>query len=236
MTSPPNSGEPPPTLRLSALLGREASDGGDRRLGRVADVLVTLDDSHPEAIAVVLRGNPDPMRLAATVTTADGRLHVAGDGAAPIAAGDLLRLARDVLDTQIIDVRGRRLVRVGDVELATGGGRLRVVAVDVGLGAVLRRLGLGRLASRAPRDAIDWTQLHLASGRGHALQLASPAAAVHHLGADELAELVARLPPARVSEVLEAVAQEHTEATRSRAAHRRRRHRFPHAARRRART
>lgn len=236
MTSPPRSAEPPPTLRLSALLGSAAIGTGARRIGRVSDLLVTLDDSHPAAVAVLLRGRSRPIRLAATATTGDRRLHVAEDDATPVPEGDLLRLARDVLDTQIVDVRGRRLVRVGDVELAPHGGALRVVAVDVGLGSVLRRLGLGRLSDHAPRDALDWTQLHLASGRGHALQLASPAAAVHHLGADELAELVARLPPARGSEVLQAVAEEHTGATRSRAAHHHRRHRFPHAARRRART
>ena len=236
MTSPPRPGEPCPTLRLSALLGRDAIGVGGRRLGRVADVLVTLEDRHPQAVAVLLRGQREPVRLAAPPVAGDGRLRVAGEGAKPMAVAALLRLARDVLDTQIVDVRGRRLVRVGDVELAAHEGALRVVAVDVGLGAVLRRLGLGRLADHAPRDALDWTQLHVASGRGHALQLASPAAAVHHLGADDLAELVARLPPERGGEVLEAVAEEHTHATRSRAAHRRRGHRYPHAARRRART
>lgn len=84
-----------------------------------------------------------------------------------------------------------------------GRGVLRVIAVDVGWRAILRRLGLRRLAGRTSRDAIDWAGVHLASGTGHPLQLASPSAAVHHLDPAELAELLARLPAARGAEVLD---------------------------------
>jgi Mg/Co/Ni transporter MgtE len=84
--------------------------------------------------------------------------------------------------------------------------RLRVVAVNIGLGAALRRLRLRRLARRARADALPWDEIHLASGRGHQLQLETPTAAVHHLSPEELMQLVGRLPVARGAEVLEAVA------------------------------
>ena len=65
------------------------------------------------------------------------------DGATPIDVGtgpvplgpDELLLARDVLDTQIVDTAGRRVQRVGDVLLVRlPDSHLEVVAVDVGIG------------------------------------------------------------------------------------------------------
>ena len=43
-----------------------------------------------------------------------------------------IRLWRDLLDKQIVDVEGRKIVRVNDIQLAPVEGRLRLVAVDVG--------------------------------------------------------------------------------------------------------
>lgn len=119
----------------------------------------------------------------------------------------------------------RRLARVGEIELALHNGELRAVAVDVGLAPVGRRLGLRRLARHLPSELIGWDGIHFATGRGHAVQLASPAAAVHVLSAEELAEVVARLPPERGAEVLHAVAPETAaKAGRRRPARRRRFH------------
>ena len=69
---------------------------------------------------------------------------------------------------------------------------------------MLRRLGLQRLAARAGEDAVAWTDLHLTSERGHAVQLATPRSAVHHLDARGLAALVSRLDTESAAEVLTA--------------------------------
>jgi hypothetical protein len=69
-------------------------------------------------------------------------------------------LVRDVLDTQIVDVAGHRVTRVADVMLAELDGRLRVVGVDVGAGAVIRRLGLRRLGARLAERRLPWDELH----------------------------------------------------------------------------
>jgi magnesium transporter len=70
----------------------------------------------------------------------------------------MLRLVRDLLDQQIIDSHGRKVVRVTDVtfDIATGregNHELRVVEVDVGLRSVLRRLAQGLLPPRWIRRA-----------------------------------------------------------------------------------
>jgi Mg/Co/Ni transporter MgtE len=94
------------------------------------------------------------------------------------------------------------------VRLARDGDRLRVIGVEVGAGAVLRRLGLRRLSGRHRENPLDWKGIHLASGRGHALQLSSSSSGAHRLAPDELVELVARLPTDRAAEILAAVPPE----------------------------
>jgi CBS domain-containing protein/sporulation protein YlmC with PRC-barrel domain len=80
----------------------------------------------------------------------------------------MLRIGRDLLDQQIIDVTGRKVVRVNDVtmEIQSDGGRdsLTVLEVDIGLRSVLRRLLQGalpprwirRLQQRIPPNSIRW--------------------------------------------------------------------------------
>src|SRR5258706_9146979 len=53
-------------------------------------------------------------------------------------------LAADLLDKQVIDVNGKRLVRVNDVALESNG-ELKVVGIDIGVQGLLRRLGLKNL-------------------------------------------------------------------------------------------
>ncbi len=158
---------------------------------RGADLLIpwaTIESF--EQTGVLIHGNDDPTTFAITSTV--GAL-----------ADDEILLARDVLDTQIVDIAGRRMARVADVVLTRcANGRLELVGVDVGFAAVLRRLGLRRLAAHISEDIVAWTDLHLTSERGHAVQLATPRSAVHHLDAAALAALISRLDVESATEVL----------------------------------
>jgi Mg2+ transporter MgtE len=68
-----------------------------------------------------------------------------------------------LLDKQIVDVDGRKVVRINDIEVANANGRLHVVAADVGIAGLLRRLGLRSFGKRwgsrignVPRSMIAW--------------------------------------------------------------------------------
>lgn len=114
-------------------------------------------------------------------------------------------LGRDVLDSQVVDLSGRRLSRVSDVLLAEDGDDLAVVGVDLGLGALLRRLGFARLGERMEPVLVAWNDLHLASPRGHSVQLATATDGMRRLDADALAEVLARLATEQATEVLRTV-------------------------------
>jgi magnesium transporter len=204
-------------VRLSDCLGIEVTDAEGVRTGRLEDLEVALEHEHPEVRSLVVRAGRGrqviPWERVRTFEPTGVVVRASANGSA--APNGDLRLARDVLDTQIVDIAGRRVRRVSDVELARSGQRLRAVAVDVGWVGIARRLGLGRLRHRPHRDMVDWSDLHIASARGHALQLRTTSAALHRLSPAELSELVARLTPQRAAEALDAVGEDRAAATMS---------------------
>ncbi|MGZ8647954.1 MAG: magnesium transporter MgtE N-terminal domain-containing protein [Solirubrobacteraceae bacterium] len=174
-----------------------------------------LEHEHPEVRALVVRerrGHDAVVPWEQVVTFEPTGVVVRAGDRAPAVEGDELRLARDVLDAQIVDIAGRRVRRVSDVELVRSERSLRAVAVDVGWVGIARRVGLGRLGRSPHRDLVDWSDLHMVSPRGHALQLRTTSAALHRLSPGELSELAARLPPQRAAEALHAVGEDRAAA------------------------
>jgi CBS domain-containing protein len=197
-------------LALTDHLGQDVLDARGERVGRVRDLAVRLDEPFPQVVALLAGRRRGVARVDwSEVDTFEGSQVTLREGATlPAASPETppeLWLARDVVDHQVVDLDGRRVARVADVEFKREDGRLRLIAVDIGLATLARRLGLGALARRLRGKALPWDEIHLASGRGHQLQLQAPAAAVHRLGPEELMQLVGRLPVARGAEVLRAV-------------------------------
>lgn len=159
------------TLFLTELLGLKVYDVKGRRLGRVRDAaIVPLTD--PVRIDRYLVGGGwawlvfrhDQVRS----ISLDG-IYLRDEQLTPYHDDEyMLRLARDLLDQQIIDVHGRKVVRVTDVTLEIRrngeGDLLRVLEVDVGLRSIFRRLAQGvlrprwirRLQGAIPPNSIRW--------------------------------------------------------------------------------
>jgi len=203
------------SCRLSDVLGTTVIGPRGERVGKVADLAVSLADAHPPVTQLAVRGRWYPW---SAVQSFGSEVRLRDTTCAESPRG--LLLGRHVLDSQIVDLDGKRLRRVGDVELVGDADELRLVAVDVGTGALARRLGLHALARHLSSRTVDWQRLHVVARPAHALQLAAPAAAVHRLDENELATLVEQLPPAHGEEVIARV---------RRPVHvrRRRRRRFP---------
>jgi MgtE intracellular N domain len=187
-------------------------------VGRLRDLTVRLDSPHPivERLAVGTRRRTTllvPWETVADLGPTGVRLRdatsvesYAVDELDTTLADDEIALRRDLLDSQIVDVRRQRMARVSDVYLNwLPAGQLEVAAVDVGMAALLRRLGQHRIASRYPDRAVDLADLYLTSARGHSVQLATRSPVVHQLDARGLAELLARLDVERATDVLQAV-------------------------------
>ncbi|HEV7178705.1 MAG TPA: CBS domain-containing protein [Candidatus Baltobacteraceae bacterium] len=211
---------------ISEIVGRQASVN-DLPIGRVTDFLVNHpEDTFPKIDGLVVRTTRG-LRFAPidTVSEVDARgnvsLTMTPKEAAP-PESQALYLISDLLDKQIVDVDGRKVVRINDLEIANTGGILRVVAADVGVSGLLRRLGLksvGKmmpaLYQRVPRSMISWdsvapirdvnpSQVHLVKesklARLHPSELAE---IISDLSAREAAAVIHQLDDETAADALE---------------------------------
>ena len=159
-------------LFFTELLGMPVLDRTGRRIGRVRDAaLVPL--VHPSRIDRFLMGGADAwltIRYDQIETIVFGRgISLSDEQLTPYHDDEyMLRIGRDLLDQQIIDVNGRKVVRVNDVTLGVlnDGARdiLTAQDVDVGIRSIFRRVFQGVLPSRwirrlqeaIPPNSIRW--------------------------------------------------------------------------------
>ena len=155
-------------MSLAALLGSPVRDSDGKSVGELRDVFVhwTAGTSYPPMTAIVMRaGRRDIMigaRWVEVSAPASVRLRSAKAYARAVnrRLGDVA-LAHDVLDRQVVDAVGTQIVRPSDVYLATVRGRVELVGIEVGLSALLRRLGPKRSRDRVRvRRVIDWGSIH----------------------------------------------------------------------------
>ena len=149
-------------LALSELLGARVYDPSGAASGRVREVTLTPQEDRARISSLIVKTKSGNRVLPfAAVSAINGGVKAAtAHGEWPIANGaeGLFLLERDLLDQQVIDINGRKVVRVNDVDLQLdtpkGAGEthpvLRVHSVDVGARGAIRRL----LRGVAPRPAL----------------------------------------------------------------------------------
>ncbi len=157
-------------LYLSQLQGKQVWDAWSQPIGKCYDVLVgNLDQPFPPVCAIAMK-TADGEEQLIPASQLSGLfpsiiLKVPTEEVKPFAPkGDELRLASRVLDRQIVDIDGRRVVRVNDVQMARLHEQFCVTGVDVGGQGLLRRLGLEgmaqgvamRLKRPLPAQVIPW--------------------------------------------------------------------------------
>lgn len=192
---------------LSDMLGVPVTDVDGRPVGRLEDVLAAVsgDVPHPQVRALAVKHKQTtrliPIDAVAVLIAPAIPLNQpqAAVAAYVPSEGDLY-LARDVLDKQIIDTNGARVVRVNDLELGRVNNCFYVVNVDVGGQGLLRRLGLGRateglgrwLGRAAPAGVIAWDHVELLSGN-QPMRLRVPGDKMADLHPADLAEVISHL-------------------------------------------
>src|ERR1041385_3308598 len=205
-------------IALSSILGASVYDSSGAFAGHVREVAI-FPQEDPNRISdfVVKTKEGDrllPSRQVKTLIGSAIQVNGSAHDWVPLSSSEgMLLLERDLLDQQIIDVSGRKVVRVNDVDLLreqqNGALKLRVGRVDIGLRGAIRRLlkGLapGRaveaLAMRMPEKSIPWEAVDLIE--------TDPARRVRlRLAYDRLS----KLHPADIADILEELAPAEREA------------------------
>src|SRR5438876_307012 len=159
------------TITLTELLGSPVIEASGAHCGRVREVALTpAEDRNHVSTLIVRTKKGDRLLPFSAVSSLNGGVRASSpvsDWSPPEAEG-LFLLERDLLDQQIIDVHGRKVVRVNDVDMhpETGNGRvqLKIGSVDVGPRGAVRRLlkglvpmaALKLLLQRIPPRLIPW--------------------------------------------------------------------------------
>jgi magnesium transporter len=212
-------------VALSELLGASVRDASGTVRGRVREVAIEPQD-HPTRVAYLIVRTVEGERIlpanalkscGATIRSdtdiSSWERYTPSDG--------VLLLKRDLLDQQIIDVLGRKVVRVNDVELdstpANSHLLLSVLSVDVGARGAIRRLAKGvvpaftlrALLERIPPRVIPWHFVDLLEtdpARRVKLKIVYEGLAKLHPA--DIADIVEDLPPAERESVFATINEE----------------------------
>jgi magnesium transporter len=213
-------------VALSELLGATVRDASGAAKGRVREIAIAPQE-HATRVAFLIVRTPD----------GGERVLPAGDvkscGASVRADSDVTRwerfsgfdgvllLKRDLLDQQIIDVHGRKVVRVNDVELDSTPVNshviLDVVSVDVGARGAIRRLARGvvpaftlrALLDKIPPRVIPWQYVDLLeTDPSRRVKLKIAYEGLSKLHPADIADIVEDLPPAERESVFETLDEE----------------------------
>jgi len=199
-------------LHLSLVLGRQLRDADGLRLGRVDDLIVRLgSDDYPPvtgALATIAgRAVFVPAELITTIAPGVVTIRKSPLDLQPFTRRPQeVLLKEDVLDRQLINVEGARLVRTNELEIARLGGGYRVVAVDTGPRGLFRRLIPRRFADTIrPGSFLDWASVEPFTGHVPTVRLRVPHPKLARLHPAELADLVEAASHREGEEILEAV-------------------------------
>jgi magnesium transporter len=204
-------------LYLSQILGRPITDSVGEQIAVIKDVIVRYGaEDYPPVIGLVARLRRRdffmPQSKIAEISEKGARMNTTVLDLRPFTRreGEVL-LNKDVLDNQLIDAQGKRVVRVNDVLLIETGGVWRVSGADVSLQGFVRRLmPQGFFGSNRPVEVLDWADVgYLATDTATAtVQLKSSKDKLSRLHPVEIAQLAETLSPVHRTEIVESLDDE----------------------------
>ena len=208
-------------LFLSQVVGKPVLDRRGEAFGKVRDLIVALGERYPPVTGLVTRvpGGREiflPWSDVDEFEATGARLRASSiDITSFQQRPNEIRLFLDLQDKQIVDVEGRKIVRVNDIQLAPVRGRLRLIAVDVGLAGILRRLGLSGPGARLARalrlpleNYIEWEDVDPVESSVSSLKLRVPHQALSTLHPADVAHIVEQLAPRDRTGILAALDDE----------------------------
>ncbi len=194
---------------LSELLRMSVLDRDGNAVGRVRDIAVRAGEVFPLVTKLVLRRRQGkeplvlPWSVVRSVSAEHVTLHVPANQLTPsqLEPGEVL--LEDVLDKQIVDIKGHRVVKVNDLKLGSVQGQVRLVAVGVGTRSILRRINMEGLAlrlygwfgKRPHEDLISWEHVHALEDSPTQLQLDVERERLRRLNPADLADILGELSP-----------------------------------------
>ena len=197
---------------FSNILGAEVRDQADQVVGKVFDAAIKLtENNYPPVIGIIVSDKRNLKRFINVasienfsknyLTLKKSFLESAGEVPQD---KDLIFLRGTVLDRQIVDLAGVRVVRVNDLQFGMIKGAMCLVALDIGKLGLLRRLGLDglNLFNFLQPELLEWKNVRLL---GDKLQLSMGTKELVKLHPADIANIIEKLNLNQGSELLQAL-------------------------------
>jgi CBS domain-containing protein/sporulation protein YlmC with PRC-barrel domain len=190
---------------FSDFLNRKVYTPSGQRAGRISDLVAERAEPYPMIIGILVRARgrekifylpwEKMTQIEPRITISEAELRHLKTS---VPEKDIVLLREEVMDKQIVDTFGAKVVRVNDLHFLRIDSRLRLVHVDVGFRGLMRRVGWERMVDQAlqwlfsytlPNQFISWKYVQLLSG-SDLLQLSVSQKKLSHLHPADLADII----------------------------------------------
>ncbi len=214
-------------IYLSSVIGRSVINSNGDRIGTLRDLIMIPGEVFPEVSHIVIKARSglkslpwSEVTLFTHVVISTGSVNPHGLIAYQPQEGDIL-VKRDLLDKQIVDVDGAKVVRVNDIKLGRLNHQLCIFSVDIGFRGLLRRLGyehFGERFARAvrhdiPHAEISWSYVQPLEANSSRLALNIAREQMNEMHPADLADIIENIPVQSIRTVLDSIDAETTGET-----------------------
>jgi len=199
-------------IYLSEILDRPLLDRKGNVIGKIKDMNVVPGDTFPVVEGIYIRGPEGLFRiLMKNINVLNKKFVTTYEEAGAVAHMEPqekeIRIAEHIMDKQVVDINGAKVVRVNDVQLGQVRDHFGLLAIDVGFGGLIRRLGFGR----AKRGAlIPWHYLKPLEPGLDRLTLTITRTSLVDMHPVDMAEIVSQLSMQERSDLLSTFDKETT--------------------------
>jgi len=218
------------TFYLSQVIGSKIYDVNGTRLGKVIDVIVKTTQHglhHDETFRPVIVGIKT--RISGEIQILNFEfIHIENnrkkfsfkctktEQLSPSIVENCLPLVKNILDRQIVDINGRKLVRVNDVRLVAIDPEIYALAVDISTEGLLRRLGvselinniLGIFKTSIPSQFILWDDVEAFDTSNFNIKLSHSSSKLQRLHPSDLADIIEEMGSQSRTKVFESLDEE----------------------------
>jgi magnesium transporter len=205
---------------FSNFVNRSVFSPSGQKVGKISDLVAERAEPYPMIIGMVIRAKGRAkkfylpwekiLQIEPRIILSENELTLPKPS---LPAHDLILILEEVMDKQIVDTFGAKVVRVNDVHFLRVDSRLRLVHVDVGFRGLMRRVGWEKAVDRAlqllfsydlPNLFISWKYVQLLSG-SDLLHLSVSQKKLSHLHPADLADIIEDLSSRERSAIFHAL-------------------------------
>ncbi len=204
---------------FSDFLNRKVHNPSGQKVGKISDLIAERAEPYPTIIGLVVRTRgwkkfylpwEKIVHIEPQVTFAEADLRTLQTS---LPEKDIVLLREEVMDKQIVDTFGAKVVRVNDLHFLRVDSHLRLVHVDVGFRGLMRRVGWEKVVDKAlrwlfsyilPNQFISWKYVQLLSG-SDLLHLSVSQKKLSYLHPADLADIIEDLSSRERSAIFHAL-------------------------------